>query len=307
MGKNLTARLLFSCFLATLASSANILVLYPGSGKSHKIAVMPIVEELAERGHQITIVSPYPTSTTSSNIKDIVLTESADFFNNIPYTRFDSMTAGFFEEIALLLQEMLDPVLIGYEAMMKHPEFKQILKDKQIDLVILDGLFTEYCRVISHHLQVPSIEHFSSADVSPMHISPMGAAADYSHVPSIASVFTSEMTFFQRMFNMIQSEIKETAYKYLILRAINQMTHKDFPDSPSIEELRKDTSLIIINSHPVVSWPRSLPPSVVTIGALHTRPANLISKVDLFLKYYHYFILIFFSLFFCEGVGNFCY
>ena len=129
----------YLCFKITF--SANILVLYPGSGKSHKIAVMPILEELAERGHQITIVSPYPTTANFNNIKDIVLADSADFINNRLLQRFEAQKLGILHQFLLLTQEILAPVRVGYESMMKNVEFKQILKDRQMDLVIHDGLF----------------------------------------------------------------------------------------------------------------------------------------------------------------------
>ena len=42
--------------------------------------------------------------------------------------------------------------------------------------------------------------------------------------------------------------------------------------------------------HPITNWPRSLPPTIVPIGALHTRPAEPLSQVrysfHFFLKMY---------------------
>ena len=84
--------LIVSC-LFTFTYSANILVLYPGSGKSHKIAVMPILEELAGRGHQITIVSAFKTATNSDNIRDIILPESTDFRHSKVFKRFEARRA----------------------------------------------------------------------------------------------------------------------------------------------------------------------------------------------------------------------
>jgi len=280
MGKSFLVLFLLNCLFFTTIFSANILVLYPGSGKSHKIAVMPILEELAERGHQITIVSPYPTTAKSTNIRDIVLTDSADFINQTPLQRFEAQKVGILHQFLMLAQEILAPVRVGYESMMKNVEFQQILKDRQIDLVIHDGLFSEYCRVISHHLKVPFIEHSSSAFANTIDLSYMGATRDYATVPMVMSGFDDKMTFFQRMFNMFQIELGELFYRFLILRSIDQMILKDFPNAPWVEELGKETSLIIINSHPVIAWPRSLPPTVVSIGALHTRPAKPLPKVN---------------------------
>lgn len=270
--------LIVSC-LFTFTFSANILVLYPGSGKSHKIAVMPILEELAERGHQITIVSAFKTATNSDNIRDIVLPESTDFRHRKVFKRFEAQKESAFQQVVLLFQELATVVRVGYESMMKNAEFQQILKDRKIDLVIQDGLLSEYCRVISHHLQVPLIAHYSSAVSSPADLSQMGAAADYATVPNAFCGFTDEMTFFQRMLNMIQAQLIEIIYRHTIFSLMDELIQKDFPGSPSVEELGKELSLMITNSHPVISYPRSLPPTVISIGALHTRPANPLPTV----------------------------
>jgi len=188
--------LLLSSLFITITLSANILVLYPGSGKSHKISVMPIVEELAERGHRITIVSPYQTSTKYNNIKDVFLPEAAEYINNMVFERFEAQKENPLKQVALLFQELESMVRVGYESMMKNAKFQQILKDRQIDLIIQDGLISEYCRVISYHLQVPFIAHYSIAVPSSMDLSQMGTSADYAIVPNGIGIFTNEMTFF---------------------------------------------------------------------------------------------------------------
>ena len=47
--------------LVTVGLCERILFLAPVSTKSHKIAFMPIVEALVERGHQVTVVSSSKT------------------------------------------------------------------------------------------------------------------------------------------------------------------------------------------------------------------------------------------------------
>ena len=41
----------------TFCAASKIVVLYPFSSKSHLMSVMPILEELSHRGHNITIVT----------------------------------------------------------------------------------------------------------------------------------------------------------------------------------------------------------------------------------------------------------
>jgi len=62
--------------VAPACRASNIVVVYPGGSKSHLIAVMPIVEELANRGHNITLVTSFKVP-HSDSIHEIFLAEVA--------------------------------------------------------------------------------------------------------------------------------------------------------------------------------------------------------------------------------------
>lgn len=64
----LTSTLLFDqCF------SSNILVLLPSPSRSHLITAQALTKELALRGHEVTVVSPFPLENPPKNYHDIVL------------------------------------------------------------------------------------------------------------------------------------------------------------------------------------------------------------------------------------------
>jgi glucuronosyltransferase len=60
-----------------LANAARILGLFPMPGRSHIAVNVALVKELAYRGHDVTVVSPYPENNTIPNYKDIVLDANA--------------------------------------------------------------------------------------------------------------------------------------------------------------------------------------------------------------------------------------
>lgn len=57
--KLIYALVLFTIFTFQDALSARILVLLPFTGKSHYLNIQPIVRELANRGHDLTVVATY--------------------------------------------------------------------------------------------------------------------------------------------------------------------------------------------------------------------------------------------------------
>jgi hypothetical protein len=60
-----------------LANAAKILGLFPMPGRSHMAVNVALVKELAHRGHDVTVVSPYPQNNTILNYKDIALDANA--------------------------------------------------------------------------------------------------------------------------------------------------------------------------------------------------------------------------------------
>ena len=60
----------------SVSESAKILGLFPMPSKSHMAVNAAIVKELAERGHEVTVVSPFPEKSENPNYKNIVLVEN---------------------------------------------------------------------------------------------------------------------------------------------------------------------------------------------------------------------------------------
>lgn len=54
---------------------------------------------------------------------------------------------------------------------------------------------------------------------------------------------------------------------------------KYFPDSPGVKDLLADLSGFLINSHPALDYPRSLPPTFIEIGGFQIERAKKLPKV----------------------------
>ena len=76
---------MLSLLLSLLVSGADagrFLVWLPLSSRSVKIGVMTVGEELARRGHQVTVVSSHPYKTVPPGVTDIVIDSEFDKFSN---------------------------------------------------------------------------------------------------------------------------------------------------------------------------------------------------------------------------------
>ena len=277
MGPKWVALFLFFGFLGS-SLAARILVLYPVCSRSHKFTTVPLFEELAKRGHQITVFSPFQPTKTIENVHEVVLKGVSDFIESSEMNWFEMEKSGAFQIFETMVH-MRTMVKIGYEALMSHPEFRDILEKRSVDLIIFDALFNEFTYAIADHLKVPYIKHDPSSGL-PSNLDTMGVYQEYASIPTAFSdISETRMTFFQRLGNMMQSEMFTLFYKMFVRNLMEGMTQKDFPGSRSYAELERETSLFILNSHPTTARPRSLPPNVITLGALHTRPAQPLPQV----------------------------
>jgi glucuronosyltransferase len=74
--------LLLSIFVAHEAHGARILAIFPLPAKSHFAVSSALLKELANRGHQVTVLSPFPEKSPIPNYTDIEIKATRDDFLN---------------------------------------------------------------------------------------------------------------------------------------------------------------------------------------------------------------------------------
>ena len=278
--------LLFALFAACAIQSsqaAKIVVMYAVCSKSHMFAVMPVVEELAKRGHEVTVFTPFKgIAKNVVNGREIFLEESAKLIEEYEVDWFDMQKKGP-AQILFILPWMKEMSVKASDYILTHPEFLKIVNNKNVDLFMVDGIFHEFLYPVFDKIGVPFVTHCPSSPF-PSILTSMGAPVDYASVPTSLTEYDDRMTLPQRMFNAFSSEAFEVVRRKYILAEVQDIVQKHFPGSKSILEVMGDASISIVNSHPAVTYPRSLPPTIIPIGALHTRPAKPLPKVFFFLK-----------------------
>ena len=269
--------LLSSSWLIIGCQSERILFLTSVCFKSHKISFMPIAETLAERGHQVTVITPFPAAKKDENLHEITLGGQVE--NELGVNWFQMQKQNPITATLGTLNNLRSSAEAGYVRLMANEEFQTILLNRSVDLVVVLAVLNDFALPLIDHLQVPYI--FFSATINvPWHLKAMGAEQQYAHIPGFGSHFNSEMSFTQRMINMIRIEIFMAVRQMTLIKPLDQLIAKDFPNVRSIAELERDSQLSIINGKTTITWPRPLPPTIVTIGALHVRPPQPLPQVQ---------------------------
>ena len=262
--------------LVTAGFCERILFLAPVSTKSHKVAFMPIVEALAERGHQVTVVSPFKPKKDVNNIREIVI---EDYYTTRNFDWFEMGSQGpGLGALGGIIKDFRSFNKMGYKFLMANEEFREMLRTKDVDLVVIDACVNDFAFIIAEDLKVPFISYIPSSGI-PWTIDAMGVPPESAYVPAGGADHGSDMTFVERAINLIGLEVFFMLRRYLVLGMVDDLVKEDFPNSRPIVEIERDAELLIMNSHPTTSWSRPLPPYAIPIGPLHVRAAQPLPKV----------------------------
>lgn len=145
--------LLLSVFCcANLAVASRILFLFPSPSKSHLIVVKGLSTTLAERGHDVTVVSPYPLDKPMKNYRDIKV-EIPDDMTELSSQQLKNPGGNLFKMFPRLLKNLFT---MGDE-MLSSPEFRKVMNEEKFDLVVIGMFFNNYLLGVGDHFKCPTI------------------------------------------------------------------------------------------------------------------------------------------------------
>jgi glucuronosyltransferase len=136
-----------------MSESARILGMFPVPGKSHMIVFSALTKALAERGHELVVVSTFPMKNPPANYTDINIWES---LKEIYEQTVDTNLYDFADMPFAFL-----PLLYWYEGVhivdlvFKNNQVKSLLNDERgFDLVIAEDFMSDAVFGFAHHFKV---------------------------------------------------------------------------------------------------------------------------------------------------------
>lgn len=169
----------------------------------------------------------------------------------------------------------------------KSSNFQRLIgSDEHFDLVLVESIICDEILGLGHHFKAPTIS------ISPLMESTelygfSAIPALKSFVPNIYNSYTDKMDFWLRLHNMltyigIHYVIRTPRWKEY-QRNYEQMFNPENP--PSLQELKRNVSLILLNSHSILIPSRPLLPNIVEIGglAVEEKPQVLPTDIQIFL------------------------
>ncbi|KAJ8721709.1 hypothetical protein PYW07_002484 [Mythimna separata] len=249
-----------------------VLALLPYPGKSHHMVFEPVLDELARRGHHVTVVSFFPSTKPHANRRDVSLVGLAPInLEAVDLQDFDdpSFYARKFSTQFNLGHALMKFNLEICEKLIYSDVFEEFIKaEGAYDVVLVEHFQTDCMMGIVHNYAAPSVA-LMSCPMLPWMPARFGADDNPATIPSMLLPLSDEMTFLEKLENAFTMILYKCWHRYMTRNEQNVIETRLGRKLPPLEELAKNASVVLINTHYTLNGRRVLPPSVIEVGGIH--------------------------------------
>ncbi|XP_060863322.1 LOW QUALITY PROTEIN: UDP-glycosyltransferase UGT4-like [Metopolophium dirhodum] len=251
-----------------IGASADILAFFPLPIYSHFSGFNPLFMELVNRGHRITVVSPFypkgdvPITYRHVSIPDVKI-QSARSPMDIRhrYNRLINMI-----NVRLGMMRLVTWIL-------ELNETRAFLNVTQyaFDLVLTECWYSDIYLAIGHRYSA-SVVCLSPMAPSVTVSQSLGVPDHPAYVPSFWLRYSDSTLFGERMYNAAIAAA-EVAFRSTDQQMLDDLyTYPGHRNCPPLDTLRQAVQLTLVNGHHSVSYARPYPPNVVQVAGVHIRP-----------------------------------
>lgn len=295
------ARLLQLVFLTVFVStawSANIFISVTYGEGSHYLSTTAFGAELVKRGHNVTYLISNAYEHRAHQPQHSQLFHYEIFNHSVPvekvYRRTSEIAAFGFKtdfntELMFSIQKWMNPLVKDCRAALSDHALLQRLRNANFDVTILD--ITWSCSVLlSAYVRTPVIlfnplasQYDSFRDIAGTPFLP-------ALVPGSPFGSPQRMNFKQRLGSLLGTLLIGQLQFRFFVELYSPLRHEFgiLEDQTLTEYLVKNTELVLTASDPAIDLIMPLPPSVIAVGGLLTRPARPLDKVVSSLTNQHY-------------------
>ncbi|XP_066259817.1 UDP-glycosyltransferase UGT5-like [Euwallacea similis] len=252
------------------SNAAKILGIFTFPAGSHNILATKLLAGLAEDGHEITFIAPYPTKNIPKNTSwnEIVLDglkeEHYSYFNQIDM--YEDSNLGLLDKMHLYQNLMTCWVNIT----MFHPKMRALMaSNNKFDVVIMEDFFNLAHKYYAHYYDCPLIL-LSTMGPTSFVANLLRNPLPPTYVPhTMLSHAFDFHNYWHRLTNIVSICFIDIVEYFVTISFHTRLLEAAFPDSPPLEELNKRVALVLLNTHESLMQPIPLVPSMVNVGGYH--------------------------------------
>lgn len=194
----------FLMILLTLREifAARILFLFPTPGKSHMIIVHSLSTFLAQRGHDVTVLSPFKYDKEIKNHREILIPFADEIMRNFTKESFENPNQSLIKTLPCVINIATNIT----KELINLQKFQRILKEEKFDLVVVGMFFNNFLLGYGDHFKCPTVmlSVVASTFISNNLI---GNAPESNAVPTIVlnSPNPMRLTFIERVKNFLMA------------------------------------------------------------------------------------------------------
>ncbi|GLV33061.1 UDP-glycosyltransferase family 36 member D1 [Carabus blaptoides fortunei] len=252
--------------LLSTASALNILGLFPHPGKSHFDVFEPLLQALASKGHNLTVISHFPRRTSLERYTDVSLRGDTDILlNAISIEDFPKSRLVSYSSIGFLIHAAKESC-----KGLHTKEVQQFLKeDHKFDLIITEMFNTECFLGFVHKYQIPFVG-LSSCTLMPWTSKRFGNPTNPAYIPANLLPFSHRMSFLERVENTMFYVMANILFEYFMENPGYVEARKAFGDElPRLDTVASNVSLLLVNTHFSLNLPRPLVPNIIEVGGMY--------------------------------------
>ncbi|XP_019488775.1 PREDICTED: UDP-glucuronosyltransferase 2A3-like [Hipposideros armiger] len=255
---------------------------------SHWLNMKIILEELTERGHEVTVLTPEHTQLIdykkpsrlnfeifySPHDKELIETVNVKFMdlvlNVLPLWQSVIKMNNFFVEINQILKSMCESTVYNQTLMRK-------LQETNYDVMVIDPVMP--CgELVAELLAVPSVFTLraSLAGIKEKHCGKLPAPLSYVPVQMVG--LTDRMTFLERVKNAMLSVFFDFWDQYSDIRFWDQVFTEALGRRTTLCETLGKAEIWLIRTYWDFEFPRPYLPNFEFVGGLHCKPAKPLPK-----------------------------
>lgn len=258
-------------YIITISDAAKILAVFPTPSISHHNVFQPFVQELASRRHEIVMITPFPRSRETGNIREINI-------HNISYSLWRETVSNKFgksEYQTVRFKNGFEAQKVIFGKILENVEFKEIAHEN-FDLLLLEA-WVRPLLALTHIFKAPVVTLSSLGILN----------EEYNLVGSPIHPILYPTCIQQKIHSQTLTEQLSELYQTFILHNMLEDVKKDdrilkseyFKDVLSVSDLKNQVDMMILNIHPIWDQSRPLPLSLVYGGALHLKTVQDLPEV----------------------------
>lgn len=264
--------------------SAKILAIFPTVSKSHWIFGSKLMKELANAGHEVTVLSPFPLKNPPKGYRDIELTGVIKQFESLVDTIQDNHKKTVLENVIQIYDIGIDIT----NSTLSHPNVIELINsDEKFDLVFLEIFLNEAMLGFGHRFKAPIVT-MSTLGATKWINDLLGSPKPLSYVPHLFLDLTDKMSFRERLLNTFVSVLENAIMYFSYTPKQTEIYERTFKGpKPTLEDMKRNSvSLGLLNNHFSLSFPQPYLPNLIEVGGMHvnTKPTPLPKDIQDFIE-----------------------